>query len=239
MPLIVTITAEPSGSVVARGGDSLAVILLDRAGFPYINDWHGPRHRLPTSMSRDEQAAIASHAAEMLRAARYTVEIDPQLDIRPAAAGRTPSLAVQLLEMTDQIRGAGSGADLADTLDSLLHPEHGVLERVREALEAAGEQITDIDDEAYQLADRFGFAGDFLIAAQSELAGAQEELRRVAPGPQDEPSAHRVHDVSSAARATSPHAVLGATGKRSVSSLSSPATPPPAMPGRGPAAPAR
>jgi hypothetical protein len=171
MPITVTIAAEPSGSVVARGGDSLAKTLLNHAGFTYASDWHGPRHRLPTSMGREEQAAVASHAAEMLRAARYAVELDPVLDTASADPARAQSLGGQVLNVTDRIRGAESGADLADALAPLLHAEHGVVERVREALEAAGEQITDLDDEAYQLSDRFGFASEFLTAAEGERLG--------------------------------------------------------------------
>lgn len=136
MPITVTIAAERSGSVVARGGDSLANSLLDHAGFAFANDWHGPRHRLPTSMDREEQAAIASHAARMLRAARYTVELDPVLDAASADPQRALSLSDQVLALTNRIRGAQSGAELADALAPLLHTEHGVLERVREALEA-------------------------------------------------------------------------------------------------------
>jgi hypothetical protein len=226
MPLTVTITTEPSGSVVARGGDSLAVMLLDRAGFPYVNDWHGPRHRLPTSMPRHEQVATASHAAEMLRAARYTVELDPALD---ASSADPQTLGGQVLAVTDRIRGAQNGAELADALEPLLHPEHGVLERVREALEAAGEQITDLDDEAYQLADRFGFASEFLTAAQGELLGGDEELRRVA----HEQAAARsaaVHDTRSAALATSPAAAQGPVSR--ATAPSTPAAAPPAGPAR-------
>lgn len=136
VPITVTIAAERSGSVVARGGDSLANSLLDHAGFAFANDWHGPRHRLPTSMDREEQAAIASHAARMLRAARYTVELDPVLDAASADPQRALSLSDQVLALTNRIRGAQSGAELADALAPLLHTEHGVLERVREALEA-------------------------------------------------------------------------------------------------------
>lgn len=226
MPLTVTITTEPSGSVVARGGDSLAVMLLDRAGFPYVNDWHGPRHRLPTSMPRHEQVATASHAAEMLRAARYAVELDPALD---ASSADPQTLGGQVLAVTDRIRGAQSGAELADALEPLVHAEHGVLERVREALEAAGEQITDLDDEAYQLGDRFGFAAEFITAAQGELLGGDKELRRVA----HEQAAARsaaVHDTRSAALATSPAAAQGPVSRTTASST--PAAAPPSGPPR-------
>ncbi|WP_408992993.1 hypothetical protein [Streptomyces sp. 1268] len=74
------------------------------------------------------------------------------------------------------MRSAETGADLKQALDHLLDPEHGALERIREALEAAGEQITDLDDEAFQLADRFGFAEDFVHSAMSELVDSEDEL---------------------------------------------------------------
>ncbi|MGW3749859.1 hypothetical protein ACWD7C_12945 [Streptomyces sp. NPDC005134] len=116
----------------------------------------------------------------------------------------------EVLLMTDQIRAAENGADLAQAVDHLLHPEHGVLERVREALETVGEQISDIDDEAYALADRFGFAAEFVSAAQSELIGAGRELHRVSGSQQDHAEAQTQSptqpDARSAALATSPAA---------------------------------
>ncbi|WP_405589856.1 hypothetical protein [Streptomyces sp. NBC_01190] len=230
MPITVTIAPEPTGSVVARGGDSLAKSLLNHAGFAYANDWHGPRHRLPTSMGRDEQAAISSHAAQMLRAARYTVELDPVLDTSSAGPQRGQSLGDQVLAVTDRIRGAESGAELADALAPLLDPEQGVLERVREALEAAGEQITDLADEAYQLGDRFGFASDFIVAAQSELADEDEELRRVVLPSQERaaPLSAGVHDALGAALAASPAATRAPASRDA--SPSAPAAAPPAGP---------
>lgn len=188
VPITVTITAEPSGSVVARGGDSFAYSLLDHAGFAFTNDWHGPRHRLPTSMDRGEQTAIAAHAAEMLRTARYSVDLDPALEQAHAATPANPlgpyTAGAELLRLTDQIRSAENGAELRQAVDHLLHPEHGALERVREALEAAGEQITDLDDEAYQLADRFAVAAEFASAAQSELVEVDVELPHIGSAPQ-------------------------------------------------------
>ncbi|MEE4543627.1 hypothetical protein V2S66_16805 [Streptomyces sp. V4-01] len=236
MPITVTIAAEPSGSVVARGGDSLAKSLLIHAGFAYASDWHGPRHRLPTSMGREQQAAVASHAAEMLRAARYAVELDPALDTAPADS---QSLGGQLLAVTDRIQGAQSGAELAEAVAPLLHVEHGVVERVREALEAAGEQVTDLDDEAYQLADRFGFASEFLTAAQGELVGADEELRQVAVPAHEQAAARSaaVHDARSAALSTSPAAIQASAPRNTTPST--PSTVAPAGPARDSAPRAR
>ncbi|MET7571255.1 hypothetical protein ABZT04_22540 [Streptomyces sp. NPDC005492] len=220
----ITITAEPSGSVSAKGAsDDLSATLLKHAGFQQIEDWYGRRHRLPTTTPATNRAAIATHAAEMLRAARYGVDLAPSLDTARISAAANPlgpyTTGAELLRLTDQIRSAENGADLRQAVDHLLHPEHGALERVREALEATGEQITDLDDEAYQLADRFDVAAEFVCAAQSELVGSDRELGRIGNGQQAQTEAwERSSALSgprSAALATSPAAakvtsVLGA-----------------------------
>ncbi|MEU0815181.1 hypothetical protein [Streptomyces mirabilis] len=211
----ITITSEFSGSVLAKGAsDDLSATLLKHAGFQQIEDWYGRRHRLPTTTSADDQVAIATHAAEMLRAARYSVDLAPSLDMARRSTPANPlgpyAAGAELLRLTDQIRSAENGADLRQAVDHLLHPEHGALERVREALEAAGEQINDLDDEAYQLADRFVFAAEFVISAQSELVDSETELRRVGHSqqPQIETQTYspRLPDLRSAALATSPAA---------------------------------
>ncbi|WP_372352353.1 hypothetical protein [Streptomyces sp. KL116D] len=206
MPTSITITSEFSGSVVAKGAtDDLSAQLLRHAGFKQIDDWHGRRHRLPTTTPLAYQVAIATHAAEMLRAARYDVTLPPDLDtprktLGPYAAG------AELLRITDQIRAAEDGASLQRAVDHLLHPEHGALERVREALEAAGEQVNDLDDEAHALADRFGFASEFVNSAQSELVDSEVELRRVGTPSESYSAARTVRDHRGAALATSPAA---------------------------------
>lgn len=211
----ITITAELSGSASAKGAsDDLSAALLKHAGFQQIEDWYGRRHRLPTTTPAADRAAIATQAAEMLRAARYGVDLDPSLDTARMTTPANPlgpyTAGAELLRLTDQIRSAENGADLRRAVDHLLHPEHGALERVREALETAGEQITDLDDEAYQLADRFGFAAEFVSSAQSELVDLEAELRHVGNA-QQPPTETRTHsprptDPRSAALAASPAA---------------------------------
>ncbi|WP_405818048.1 hypothetical protein OG241_24980 [Streptomyces sp. NBC_01390] len=210
----ITIHTEPSGSVSAKGAsDDLSATLLKHAGFQQIEDWYGRRHRLPTTTPAADRAAVASHAAEMLRAARYNVDLDPDLDTSRLTTPANPLglyiAGAEVLRLTDQIRAAENGAGLAQAVDHLLHPEHGVLERVREALETACEQITDLDDEAYALADRFGFAAEFVSSAQSELVGSDTELRRVGDSQQDQVEV----------RAESP----APTGSRSAALATSPA----------------
>ncbi|MFI9588648.1 hypothetical protein ACIHCQ_44360 [Streptomyces sp. NPDC052236] len=211
----IIINSEPSGSVSARGAsDDLSAMLLKHAGFQQIEDWYGRRHRLPTTTLTADRTAIATQAAEMLRAARYRVDLDPGLDANRLTSPANPlgpyTAGAEVLRLTDQIRAAEHGADLVQAVDYLLHPEHGVLERVREALEAAGEQISDLDDEAYAVADRFGFAAEFVSAAQSELVGSEVELHRVGDSQQDQVVARTqspaLPSSRSAALATSPAA---------------------------------
>lgn len=205
MPTPITITSEFSGSVVAKGAaDDLSAQLLRHAGFKQIDDWHGRRHRLPTTTPLADQVAITTHAAEMLRAARYEVVLPPSLGAArtsfPVHALGTYTAGAELLTITDRIRAAENGADLQKAVDHLLHPEHGALERVREALEAAGEQVNGLDHEAYALADRFGFASEFVSSAQSELIDSESEVRRVGS------AAKMLGDGRGAALATSPAA---------------------------------
>ncbi|MFJ2720680.1 hypothetical protein [Streptomyces sp. NPDC087437] len=221
----IIITSEFSGSVVAKGAtDDLSAQLLRHAGFQQIDDWHGRRHRLPTTTPLADKVAITTHATEMLRAARYEVDLPPSLNtarmsppghpLGPYAAG------AELLKITDRIRAAENGADLQQAVDHLLHPEHGALERVREALEAAGEQINDLDEETYALADRFGFASEFVSSAQSELIDSEAELRRVGTAPEVHTAARTLLDHRGTALATSPAAakakVSPAPGSESV-----------------------
>ncbi|RKE22013.1 hypothetical protein [Streptomyces sp. TLI_171] len=203
----IAIGLEPSGAVVAKGAsDDLAAALLKHAGFAEKGDWYGRRYRLPTTTAPADRAAIATHAAEMLRAARYDVDLDPRLDTtlpgNPAARHQL-SANDQLLQVTDQIRGTTSVGELAEALDQVLDPDGGILDRVHDMLEAASEQATDLDPEQYALSDRIGFAADFVSAAQSELGGLLDEVQRAQShdAPTDTASLSATAD---AARATSP-----------------------------------
>jgi hypothetical protein len=134
-------------------------------------------------MSREDQAGISSHAAQMLRAVRYGVDLDPSLDTTRTSTPANPlgpyTAGAEVLRLTDRIRSAENGADLQRALDHFLHPEHGALERVREALEAADAQITGLNDEAYRPAGRFGLAADLVFTAQAELTNVDSELRHL------------------------------------------------------------
>lgn len=234
----ITINIEPSGSVSAKGAtDDLSATLLKHAGFTEISDWYGRRHRLPTTTAQTDHAAIATHAAEMLRAARYNVQLDPDLDAsRPTTPTDPHGLHVvgsQILRLTDQIRGAANARAAANALDQLLDPTDGVLIRLQEALEAAAEQVGDLDGAAYELADRFTAASEQLTSVGEELDGAADEFRALDKSSQMRGgdyqtqvatyyatavtsaarAADRVPSASNAARAVSPAASARAVGQ--------------------------
>ena len=146
------------------------------------------RHRLPSTCPPDRRTAVASFAATMLHAARYDVTLDRALDTelpaQPAASLGHYAAGAELLQVTDRIKAATTGAELAAAVAPLLHPEHGAAERLREALEAVEEQVRDLDEEAFQLSDRFGFAAEFVCAAQSELVDHTVEMLSISDGTQ-------------------------------------------------------
>ncbi|MFF3257841.1 hypothetical protein ACFYWO_01545 [Streptomyces sp. NPDC002932] len=211
----ITITAEFSGSVLAKGAsDDISSMLLKHAGFEQIDDWYGRRHRLPTTTPVADRVAIASHAAEMLRSARYDVDLAPSLDAARMSTPANPlesyAAGAALLKITDEIRSAENGESLQRAADQLLHPEHGALERVREALEVAGEQIYDLDSEAHDLAYRFDYASEYVRGALAELGNSEAQLRQLGSGSQDQAEARTpssaLPDHRDAALATSPAA---------------------------------
>lgn len=177
MPVTVTITRHPTGAVVASGGDDLAHRLLSHAGFTRHSGWHGIRHRLPTTTTSESRNEIVDDAVGLLTLARYEVRLAGDL-----AEGRTP-LNRGMLHLADRVRQAENGLELADALEPLVHAERGMLIRAQEALEAAAEQVTDLDPEAVELHDRLGATSEQLFALHEELTGILPEAAAIAPGP--------------------------------------------------------
>jgi hypothetical protein len=231
----VSISGKPTGSVVAEGAvDELSAALLRHAGFQQIQDWYGRRHRLPSDTPAGDRTAIATRAAKMLTAARYTVRLDPALAAPdPAPSGRL-SLDDQLLDLTDRIRAARTGSELRACVEQLVDPDQGVLGRVREALEAAGEQVTDLDEEAYRLGDRFAVASEFVTAAEGELTGAIQEVARIG-GPGHTPD----HGVTRKAALAASPAAAGSPAPAAVGPEVPPNTQPAAPPSPSSPAPSR
>jgi hypothetical protein len=172
LPVTVTITRQPTGAVVATGCDEFAHSLLSHVGFTRHSDWHGRRFRLPTTMAREVQNEIVDDAFGLLTMARY--EVDLAGGLVGLAGGRTP-LNRAMLALADRVRLAETGGQLAAALAPLVHTQRGVLVRLQEALEAASEQVADLNPEKIELQDRLGAASEQLFALNDELTGVIPE----------------------------------------------------------------
>ncbi|MGX9922951.1 hypothetical protein ACWIG4_24180 [Streptomyces sp. NPDC002248] len=173
--LSITITQQPTGAVVALGGDGLAHHLLERAGFKRHSDWHGLRHRLAAQMEPSLRDSTTAHAVDMLTAARYEVRFSPGL------GERLHPLGDRIRDLSDAVRGAEDAVALGDHLRQLLDPEHGALVRVQEAVQAAAEQVKDLAPEAYELPDRLEGAADLLWSVSEDLKSVPAETASLGP----------------------------------------------------------
>jgi hypothetical protein len=118
------------------------------------------------------------------------VDLDPTLsEMSPAGAA--------VLDLVDQVRGAEHGRGVARVQGQLVDGERGVLVRLQEALEAAAEQVTDLDVDAYELSDRIGGAAEQLFALNEAMTGIVLEADALAPA---------LERTASQAKASSPTA---------------------------------
>ncbi|MEU6192334.1 hypothetical protein [Streptomyces sp. NPDC047061] len=87
----IRITRGLGGEVEVDGPvDAFAASILARAGFDTYPILRGVWIRLPFDRGRRWENGHATWAAEMLTAARYTVDLDPDLRPAPAAASTPP-----------------------------------------------------------------------------------------------------------------------------------------------------
>ncbi|MFE9601578.1 hypothetical protein [Streptomyces hokutonensis] len=87
----IRITRGPGGEVEVDGPvDAFAASVLARAGFDTSPMLRGVWIRLPFDLGRRWENEHATWAAEMLTAARYTVDLDPGLRPAPDSASAPP-----------------------------------------------------------------------------------------------------------------------------------------------------
>ncbi|WP_432198576.1 hypothetical protein [Streptomyces sp. bgisy027] len=182
----VVITREPTGNVTAEGGDELAFTLLKRAGFVIETTPRSFWYRLPWDMSEKRETQMASHAARMLSAVGYRVELDPGLDVTrittPTDPLGTRVYGQQILSLTDQLNGAETYAGAADLVEHVVDPDDGVLVRLGEFFEAAAVQanVADIDD-GWDLSHLFEDAASTLVSLGDDLRRAGDQMRALGP----------------------------------------------------------
>ncbi|MCI3270612.1 hypothetical protein [Streptomyces cylindrosporus] len=207
----VVITREPTGNVIAEGGDELAVTLLKRAGFVIETTPLSFWYRLPWDMGKKRENQMASHAARMLTAVGYQVELDPGLDVTrittPTDPLGTRVYGHQILSLTDTLNEAETYTGAADLVEHVVDPKDGVLVRLSEFFEAAAEQANVADTDAgWDLSHLFEDAAATLTSLAEEVRGAGQQMQRLGP-----PQKRSWQEGVASYYATAPHADTGVT----------------------------
>ncbi|MFK0107253.1 hypothetical protein [Streptomyces sp. NPDC091217] len=223
----VVITREPTGNVTAEGGDELAVTLLKRAGFVIETTPLSFWYRLPWDMSEKRENQMASHAARMLTAVGYQIELDPGLDVTrittPTDPLGTRVSGQQILSLTDQLNGAETYTGAADLVEHVVDPNDGVLVRLSEFFEAAAVQANVADtDDGWDLSHLFEDAAATLTSLAEDVREAGQQMQRLGP-----PQKRSWQEGVATYYATAPRAGTGVTPTADEPSATPPTTPRP------------
>ncbi|MYZ34207.1 hypothetical protein [Streptomyces sp. SID4917] len=183
----VVIARQPSGNVTAEGGNELAATLIKQAGFvvqtaPRFAPWY----RLPWDLDEARENQMAGHAARMLTAVGYQVDLDPSLDVSPVTTPADPFGArvhgQRIVVLTEQLKAADTYDTAASLTEQVLDPIGGVLARLSEFFDAAAEQANAADDEdGLDLGGRFADAARRLTEISEDLHVADDRLRALGP----------------------------------------------------------
>ncbi|WP_371551363.1 hypothetical protein OG266_38325 [Streptomyces sp. NBC_00554] len=99
----IRITRGQGGEVDVEGAvDGFAASVLKHAGFDTYPTLRGVWIRLPFDLGRTWENEHATWAAEMLTAARYSVDLDPDLRNSPPPGPAAPSAPLRAKAMTAQ-----------------------------------------------------------------------------------------------------------------------------------------
>ncbi|MEU6356008.1 hypothetical protein ABZ896_42975 [Streptomyces sp. NPDC047072] len=182
----VVITREPDGNVIAEGGDALAVTLLKRAGFVIVTTPRSFWYRLPWDMGEARENQMASHAARMLTAVGYRVELDPGLDVTRVTTPTDPTgdrvIGHSVLTLADHLNGSATYEAAADIVDEVLDPEDGLLVRLGDFFEAAAVQANTADTEVgWELSHLFEDAAVAVRELGTDLHAASDRMRDLGP----------------------------------------------------------
>ncbi|MGW3848990.1 hypothetical protein [Streptomyces fagopyri] len=182
----VVITREPTGNVIAEGGDELASTLLKRAGFVIQTTPRSFWYRLPWDMGEGRENRMASHAARMLTAVGHQVDLDPGLDITrvttPTDSAGDRGIGHSVLTLVDHLNGTATYGAAADVVDEVLDPDDGVLVRLGDFFEAAAAQANTADTQGgWDLSYVFEDAAATVRELGTDLHAASDRMRDLGP----------------------------------------------------------
>ncbi|MEU9189239.1 hypothetical protein AB0D14_32785 [Streptomyces sp. NPDC048484] len=127
-----------SDELLARGGDSEAHSVLQRAGFIDVVRLHEVYHRAPAGLTQDDEDRLATDAVTRLRAAGYHVDCDADFDTAARPARYLP-LGSSVTHLAERIREATTTEEAAEALTELTAAHDGILAALREVLTATAE----------------------------------------------------------------------------------------------------
>ncbi|MZD08304.1 hypothetical protein GTW43_24950 [Streptomyces sp. SID5785] len=187
-PPEIIIAREPTGNVIAEGGDELAHTLLKRAGFQYEQSIRSFWYRLPWDMGEERENQMASHAARMLTAVGYDVDLGKDLLVGPVTTPSDPqdqrTYGHQILSLIDQLNEAGTYSAAAEVTEHVLDPQDGVLIRLGEFFDHAAEQADAVPStDAAHVAMRLESAAEKIRSLGDYLDGVGDDLRDLGPTP--------------------------------------------------------
>ncbi|MDX3308029.1 hypothetical protein P1S61_02690 [Streptomyces sp. ME08-AFT2] len=174
-----------SDELLARGGDSEAHSVLQRAGFIAVVRVHETYHRAPTCLIKDDESDLATDAVARLRAAGYHVDCDTDFDTDCRPASYLP-LGSSVAHLAERIREATTTEEAADPLIELTAAHDGILAALGDVLTATA----DFHDGLGQAADPYiarrlrYLADEHLHIIRTDLADTRNALAdRHAPHP--------------------------------------------------------
>ncbi|AEM85861.1 hypothetical protein [Streptomyces violaceusniger] len=174
-----------SDELLARGGDSEAHSVLQRAGFSAVVRVHETYHRAPTGLTQDDETPLATDAVARLRAAGYHVDCDEEFDTDARPASHLP-LGSSVAHLAERIRQATTTQEAADALTELTAAHDGILAALDDVLTATA----DFHDGLGQASDPYTarrlryLADEHLRVIRSDLAHTRNTLAdRHAPHP--------------------------------------------------------
>ncbi|MFE6548293.1 hypothetical protein ACFVHS_07815 [Streptomyces sp. NPDC057746] len=174
-----------SDELLARGGDSEAHSILQRAGFIAVVRVHETYHRAPTGLTEDDESRLATDAVARLRDAGYHVDCGEDFDTDARPASYLP-LGSSVAHLAERIRDATTTDEAADALTELTAAHDGILAALEEVLTATA----DFHDGLGQVADPYiarrlrYLADEHLRVIRTDLSDTRNTLAdRHAPHP--------------------------------------------------------
>ncbi|MEU9155105.1 hypothetical protein AB0D59_32240 [Streptomyces sp. NPDC048417] len=185
-----------SDELLARGGDSEAHSILQRAGFVAVVRLHETYHRAPAARAKDDESRLATNAVARLRAAGYHVDCDPLFD-SDARPVRYPALGASVSRLAERLREATDTDEAASILTEFTAPHDGVLAGLDDTLGALADFFDGLGNpsDPYTARRLRYLADEYVRVIRSDLAHTHERLAdRYSPHPGRRACAEQVPD---------------------------------------------